>query len=81
MLLAIIPARSGSKGIKNKNIKLFCGKPLIQWSIEAALNTLEFQLRELNSGGIPRGLALMLSINPGWLYHDQPFEYIRYNSI
>ena len=48
-------------------------------SIEAALNTLEFQLRELNSGGIPRGLALMLSINPGWLYHDQPFEYIRYN--
>tara|TARA_Y100000589_G_scaffold198339_1_gene187303 strand:+ start:1430 stop:2122 length:693 start_codon:yes stop_codon:yes gene_type:complete len=39
MFLAIIPARSGSKGIKNKNIKLFCGKPLIQWSIEAALKT------------------------------------------
>ena len=39
MLLALIPARSGSKGIRNKNIKLFCGKPLIQWSIEAALKT------------------------------------------
>ena len=39
MLIALIPARSGSKGIKNKNIKLFCGKPLIQWSIEAALKT------------------------------------------
>ena len=39
MLVALIPARSGSKGIKNKNIKLFCGKPLIQWSIEAALKT------------------------------------------
>ena len=39
MFIALIPARSGSKGIKNKNIKLFCGKPLIQWSIEAALKT------------------------------------------
>ena len=39
MLVALIPARSGSKGIKNKNIKLFCGKPLIQWSIEPALKT------------------------------------------
>ena len=38
MLIALIPARSGSKGIKNKNIKIFCGKPLIQWSIESALN-------------------------------------------
>ena len=39
MLIALIPARSGSKGIRNKNIKLFCGKPLIQWSIEAALRS------------------------------------------
>ncbi len=30
----IIPARGGSKGIPNKNIKLFGNKPLIQWSIE-----------------------------------------------
>ena len=35
----IIPARGGSKGIPGKNIKLFCGKPLIAWQIEAALNT------------------------------------------
>lgn len=32
----IIPARSGSKGIKNKNIKLLCGHPLLAWSIAAA---------------------------------------------
>ena len=31
--LAIIPARSGSKRLKNKNVKLFCGKPLISYSI------------------------------------------------
>lgn len=34
--LAIIPARSGSKGLKDKNIKLLNGKPLIAYTIEAA---------------------------------------------
>ena len=37
--IAIIPARSGSKGLKDKNIIDLCGKPLIAYSIEAALNT------------------------------------------
>jgi len=36
MNIAIIPARSGSKRIKNKNIKLFNGKPIIAWSIMEA---------------------------------------------
>ncbi|TQR33828.1 pseudaminic acid cytidylyltransferase [Campylobacter sp. MIT 99-7217] len=36
--LCIIPARGGSKRIKNKNIIDFCGKPLIAYSIENALN-------------------------------------------
>lgn len=39
MRLAVIPARGGSKRIPRKNIKLFCGKPMIAWSIEAALNS------------------------------------------
>ncbi len=34
--LCIIPARSGSKRLPNKNIKPLCGKPLLAWSIEAA---------------------------------------------
>ena len=34
--IAIIPARGGSKRIPRKNIKEFCGKPMIAWSIEAA---------------------------------------------
>ena len=36
-ILALIPARGGSKGIPRKNIKLLGGKPLIAWTIEAAL--------------------------------------------
>lgn len=34
--VAIIPARGGSKRIPRKNIKDFCGKPMISWSIAAA---------------------------------------------
>ena len=36
MNIAIIPARGGSKRIPRKNIKEFCGKPMIAWSIKAA---------------------------------------------
>lgn len=36
MKIAVIPARGGSKRIPRKNIKPFCGKPMIAWSIEAA---------------------------------------------
>jgi CMP-N,N'-diacetyllegionaminic acid synthase len=35
-ILALIPARGGSKGVPRKNIRELCGKPLIAWSIEAA---------------------------------------------
>ncbi|MDR0739000.1 MAG: acylneuraminate cytidylyltransferase family protein [Oscillospiraceae bacterium] len=38
-LLAIIPAKSNSKGIKNKNIKLLNNKPLIFYSIDAAIKS------------------------------------------
>lgn len=38
-ILAIIPARGGSKGIKRKNVKLLKGKPLLAYSIEAGLNS------------------------------------------
>lgn len=38
-VVAVIPARSGSKGVANKNIKLLAGHPLIAYSIVAALRT------------------------------------------
>ena len=40
-VLAIIPARSGSKGVPNKNIRVVAGKPLLCWAIEIAKATPE----------------------------------------
>jgi N-acylneuraminate cytidylyltransferase len=37
MNLAVIPARGGSKRIPRKNVRPFCGQPIIGWSIQAAL--------------------------------------------
>lgn len=37
MNVAVIPARGGSKRIPRKNVKPFCGKPMIAWSIESAI--------------------------------------------
>lgn len=39
MKLAVVPARGGSKRIPRKNVKEFCGKPMIAWSIDAALES------------------------------------------
>ena len=38
MILAVIPARGGSKGIPGKNIKDLYGQPLISYTIQAALD-------------------------------------------
>lgn len=40
MKIALIPARGGSKSIPLKNIKLFCGKPLIYWNLLALQNSI-----------------------------------------
>ena len=50
--LAIIPARSGSKGLKNKNIKELNGVPLIAYSIQAALNSQKFLNVHLSTDSI-----------------------------
>jgi CMP-N-acetylneuraminic acid synthetase len=39
MILGITPARGGSKGIPRKNLRSVCGKPLLAWTIEAALTS------------------------------------------
>ena len=46
--------------------------------IKSSINTIEFSLREFNTGSFPRGLSLMLGILNRWLYEQDPFEAIRF---
>ena len=46
MKVAVMPARGGSKRIPKKNIKIFYGKPMIAWSIEAAVNSGIFEQKK-----------------------------------
>jgi len=48
-ILSIITARAGSKGIKNKNVRDFAGKPLVQWSIDASMDSKYVDLTAISS--------------------------------
>ena len=47
-------------------------------TIEAALNTIEFRLRENNTGSFPRGLSLMLRALTTWLYDKDPLKTLAF---
>jgi len=47
-------------------------------SVEACLNSLEFDLREFNTGGYPRGLSYMLGSMNEWIYDRDPLEAMRF---
>lgn len=51
-----------------------------QAMVEAALNTVEFDLRENNTGRFPRGLSMMLSSLTNWLYDADPFEPLAFEA-
>lgn len=48
--------------------------------IEAAVNTVEFHLREYNTGGFPRGLAMMLGSLTTWLYGNDPLAPLAFEA-
>lgn len=49
-------------------------------TIAAAINTLEFQLRENNTGGFPRGIAVMLRSLTTWLHDGDPFNMLTFET-
>jgi len=48
--------------------------------IEAAVNSIEFSLRENNTGGLPRGLSLMLRALTTWLYDEDPLALVSFEA-
>ncbi|MBV9848742.1 MAG: insulinase family protein [Armatimonadetes bacterium] len=49
-------------------------------TLEASLNTVEFRLREQNTGGFPRGLALMLGALTTWLHDGDPLAPLAFEA-
>lgn len=49
-------------------------------TIAASINTLEFRLRENNTGGFPRGIAVMLRALTTWLHEDDPYKLLAFES-
>jgi presequence protease len=82
---------TGLKGIDTKNsdkIEALVLKTLEELvrdgidpkTIEAALNTIEFSLRENNTGSFPRGLSLMLRSLTTWLYDGDPLTLLAFET-
>ncbi len=63
-----------------ETMKKIADEGFTQELLEAALNTVEFSLRENNTGSYPRGLALMLDTLSCWLHDRDPIEAMSYES-
>lgn len=75
-ILALIPARGGSKGIQKKNIKLLFGKPLIAWTIDQAkkseyLNKIIVTTEDEEIGEISRSWGADIIKRPKELAKDE----------
>jgi Zn-dependent M16 (insulinase) family peptidase len=51
-----------------------------QSAVDAALNTLEFRLREFNTGGFPKGLSIMLGMMSHWIYDKNAADGVRFEA-
>ena len=80
---------TGLKGVQPENagkvertvmdtLELLSEKGIDPDTVEAALNTLEFRLRENNTGQFPRGLILMLRALTSWLYDNDPLALLAF---
>lgn len=61
-------------------LRSICASGLQKATIEAALNTVEFRLRENNTGHFPRGLSLMLRSLTTWLHDRDPIARIAFEA-
>ncbi|KAK9805775.1 hypothetical protein WJX73_008308 [Symbiochloris irregularis] len=60
------------------NLEQLAREGFTSTAIEAAVNTIEFSLRENNTGSFPRGLSLMLRSAAAWIYDQDPLEPLQW---
>jgi CMP-N-acetylneuraminic acid synthetase len=75
MIIAIIPARGGSRRIPHKNLINFCGKPLVQWTIEQAktsklIDKIWVSTDDYEIASIAKNLGVYLIARPSELSGD-----------
>ena len=86
-ILAVIPARGGSKGIPRKNIRLLNGKPLLYYVIKTALNSIYItdvlvSTEDENIATIAKILGTEVVIRPKELAHDHvPLDPVIYYTL
>ncbi|MEZ4590744.1 MAG: insulinase family protein [Chloroflexota bacterium] len=82
----------GMKGVKAENIEgverliLYTLRKLADEgfepeAVEAAVNSIEFSLRENNTGSFPRGLSLMFGAMSSWIYDLDPLEPLKFEGV
>lgn len=82
---------AGMKGVANENtekvekliietLATLAREGLDPDTVAASLNTIEFHLREMNTGRFPRGLALMLSALGSWVYDADPLAALSFEA-
>jgi len=74
--VAIIPARGGSKGVKDKNIRMCAGKPLLYWVAEAARQSKVFDRIIVSTDSkkiakVAEGMSLEVQMRPDHLARDE----------
>jgi hypothetical protein len=60
------------------NLERLAEEGFTDTAVEAAINTIEFSLRENNTGSFPRGLSLMLRAMASWIYDRDPFQPLQW---
>jgi len=65
-------------GVITDTLKDISEKGFDEEDVQASMNAIEFQLREFNTGGFPKGLSLMLGSISGWIYDRDPVENLRF---
>ena len=66
------------EGIIIEELERLAKEGFSQDAIDAAMNTIEFSLRENNTGRYPRGLSLMMRANEAWNYERDPIENLQW---
>jgi len=78
-LKGMVPDNSEAlQGLVLKTLEDLAEKGIDPRTVEAALNTIEFRLRENNPGHLPRGLVLMLRALTTWLYDHDPLALLAF---